>query len=106
MTLEQEIRTRLAAYLDGGLSLEDFDHWFAGATWDVRHSDPAAAELVYEVELLVAEFTSGHRFESELRDELRRVLQNYRIQLGPPPQRTSATSRTLEVKATLLPAAP
>jgi len=72
--LEQEIRRRVSAFVAGQSSFEDFSLAFAPLTWDVPADDPAAQRLASEAELAVAEFTSGHRTEHQLRQELARFL--------------------------------
>lgn len=71
-SLELAIRERLAAYLDGEMSLDDFKDWLVGATWDVEQSgEPAAIDLAYDVKLLLAEHSSEGFPETELRTLLR-----------------------------------
>lgn len=78
MTHHSPIATTLPAkarrYLAGQLPFRAFYAWFTAATWDIHRREPAAAPLVYAVELLIAEYTSRHRTEAELREGLERVL--------------------------------
>jgi len=72
--LEREIRHLVSRFVAGQSTFPDFDAAFARTTWDVPASDPGAQRLTYDVELPIAEFTSAHRTEQELRRELSRVL--------------------------------
>lgn len=66
------IRAALAHYLAGEISLVDFDRWFTPSTWDIeRQADPEAEALADEIDLRLAEYTSGHWTEPELRQKLR-----------------------------------
>ena len=72
-TLEQEIRSKLADLVAGQLSLSSFHEWLAPVIWGVEdQKDPGAAELVYSIELAIAEYTAGYRTFSYLIKELER----------------------------------
>ena len=72
--LEHEIREHLRRYVDGRISLREFDAWFVPATREVdRTGPPEAIDLTYEVFLRLAEYTNGDWTESELKEILRRV---------------------------------
>lgn len=71
-SLEREVRQQLARYASGEILLAEFQTWFVPNTWTVeRDADPKASQLVYRIELLLAEYSSGHWTESELRTKLR-----------------------------------
>ena len=60
---------RIRNYLVGGESLDDFEDWFVSRSWDVHLTDDlAAANLVAEIELRLAEFSEEHWSEGELRN--------------------------------------
>lgn len=66
--LDKQIRLKVQEYLQGDISLEEFDDWFVPKTWDVHLSDNREAEyLTEEIEHLFNEFTSEHT--SDYRDE-------------------------------------
>jgi len=66
-----EIRDRLAQYLDGEISLGQFEEWFVPVAWGVpRTANECTLALVGEIELRLAEFSSGHWTEPELRTKL------------------------------------
>jgi len=83
-SLDIEIRDKLASYLVGEISLRDFEDWFVPVSWNVIHSgNQVAVNLVYEIELWIAEFSDGFWSEDELKDQLRPLVENYRIELEP-----------------------
>ena len=66
-----ELRNQLRRYLDGAISLSEFDEWFVPATLNVEQSgDPAAEDLTWEIYLRIAEFSHGDWTEAELKDML------------------------------------
>lgn len=69
MSLDQDIRSHLRNYLRGEATFREFEDWFVDATWDARNAsgDFATLSLIYGVERVVSEFTSGHRTEKQLR---------------------------------------
>ena len=71
---ELSIRSHLADYLDGRMSLAEFTDWMVGAVWEIeRYGEPNAAALGYAIELALAEQTSGLWNQAELGSELRRL---------------------------------
>ena len=75
-SLFRELLMRLASYLGGNSTLEQFRDWFDVETWDLDlQSDTLLGQTVGEIELRIAEFTSGHRTEDELRAMLQPLLQ-------------------------------
>lgn len=74
--LLSEIRDHLRGYLSHETSLSEFRDWFDTETWDtLDSSSPATQQIAGEIELRIAEFTNGHRTESELRTMLQPLLQ-------------------------------
>jgi hypothetical protein len=85
-SLENEMREKLASYLFGEISLEDFEDWFVSASWNVNQSkNQAAINIVYEIELRLAEYSDGFRSEVELKNLLRPLVENYQVELAPIP---------------------
>ncbi|MGO8761579.1 MAG: hypothetical protein ACLP2P_02315 [Desulfobaccales bacterium] len=81
-SLENEIRDKLASYLLEEISLEDFVDWFVPTSWNVAQcTNQNAINLVYEIELWLAEYSDGHWNEHELKNHLRQLVTNYRIDL-------------------------
>lgn len=85
-SLDNEIREKLASYLVGEISLEDFEDWFVSASWNVSQSkNQSAINMVYEIELRLAEYSDGFRSEDELKNLLRPLVENYQVELAPIP---------------------
>lgn len=75
-SLLSEIRAQLGRYLNGKSSLRQFREWFDVETWGLAaESDSPARQLAGEIELRIAEFTSGHRTEEDLRSSFQALLQ-------------------------------
>ena len=71
-SLDQEVCSQLVRYLANQLPLNEFRDWFDQSTWEVDQSgSPEAMRLASEIELRLAEFSSGHWTEDELRQQLR-----------------------------------
>jgi hypothetical protein len=77
MVSAQELRAKIASYVSGEVSLDDLDEWFSANTWNMHQddSDAEAQELAAKVELLLAEHSSGHLLDGELRSDLQREIQ-------------------------------
>ena len=73
-SLEQSIREAVMQYIAGLVPLRGFQEWFASRTWDVGVESEELRQLVNEIDLLLAEFSSGHWTEEELKSK----LQQYR----------------------------
>jgi hypothetical protein len=81
-SLDIEIRERLASYLVDEISLGEFEDWFVAASWDVIHRESRIAiELVYDIELLLAEYSNGCWNEDELKGHFIPLVQEYRIEM-------------------------
>ena len=86
MTLEidLEIRDWLGQYLDGKISLRQFEDWFVPAAWGIpRTASPGTLRLVGEIELRLAEFSNGHWTEPELRAKLEPLATFYQTEVVP-----------------------
>lgn len=68
-TLVDDLRREIGRYVSGEIDLWDLDDWLNARTLNLPHGDPAFA-LSREVSLLIAELTSGHRTEDEVRSSL------------------------------------
>ena len=79
--LEQSVRDMLFQYLTGKSTLRSFMERFIPATWDVE-SDTTLHGLVSEIKLRVAEYTSGHRTEKELKRLLGVVASMFEIRVA------------------------
>jgi hypothetical protein len=82
-SLDNEIRDNLASYLLREISLSDFEDWFVSASWNVVQSkNQDSIDLVYEIELLLAEFSNGDWSEEELKDNFRPLVSNISATIG------------------------
>jgi len=83
MIAESEIREQLARFLAGEIPLDEFEDWFVQRSWDAHlDSEQSAQKLAYAVELRLAEHSSGHLSEQELRQELRPFVQQYSVSVS------------------------
>ena len=88
--LNLQIREQLVKYLASEVSLREFQRWFVPATWDLKATDNASTyKLVSDIGLLLAEYTSGHLSEDELRNDLRSFVEPVTLVFG-----TSASTST------------
>ena len=77
---EIEIREQLARFLAKEISLDTFEDWFAPRSWNFHQaSSQVLREMVSEIELLLAEFSSRHLTEDDLRSRLGPFATSYRI---------------------------
>ena len=66
--LDLAIREQVARYLAGEISLSAFQDWFIPQAWNIdKRADRFIAELVHGIELKLAEYSSGHWAEDELK---------------------------------------
>jgi hypothetical protein len=81
-TTVHDIQFHLSRYLSNTTSLEDFRDWFDHETWGLAaESDSPARRMAGEIELRIAELTSSHLTEDDLRklliplvpDEVRQI---------------------------------
>jgi hypothetical protein len=81
LSLDDDIRNKLANYLVGEISLEEFEDWFVSASWNVNQSkNKDAINIVYEIELWLSEYYDNFRSEDELKFLLRPLVENYVIE--------------------------
>lgn len=79
--MELQLRNRLAQYLNGEVTLEDFEEWFLAATWDDGQDGDLGA-LVSAIRHRLAEFSNGDWSEAELKDLLKPLAVRYHLTLG------------------------
>jgi len=83
LNLDLAIRDKLASYLVGEISLAEFEDWFVPASWNVAQSNNQnAINLVYEIELWLAEYSDGHWREDELKQHFRSLVIDYKVDIG------------------------
>jgi hypothetical protein len=86
------LRERLTDLVEGETTLEEFDEWFAVNTWDDSNVSLDARQLANRVELVLAEFTSGHWVWPEVLSELERLAQRMEVVWGGAPIRTTGAT--------------
>ena len=88
MALRDEVGRRIAAFVTGQTSLNQLREWFEPLSWQLAEilgdADMPSADqqLVFDVDLLLSEYTSGHRDEQEVRSALLPRVATYRAVLG------------------------
>jgi hypothetical protein len=110
--LDLEIHAWLRHYLRGAATLDDFEDWFAPATWHVERSgNVQAIELADEIRLALVDVSAGEMTEDEFRalaasldtqrtDRIRFFQTAIRRQLGVGPSERPL-NRTLTLAATV-----
>ena len=79
-SLSAEIRDRLAHYLAEEMPLSAFWEWFMSQTWDIGQDvDQRIADLAYDIQLLLFEFSDGVWTEEELKSRMRAYSHNTAI---------------------------
>ena len=87
MALMESIRNHLLPYLAGDKHLGRVRRVARREHLGAHLSDPAAADLKYTLKHLVAEYTSGHRSEVDLRPALVPIAKD----MGPSPDASSSS---------------
>src|SRR5215475_1502128 len=78
--LSQEILDRVRSYVEGYVTLDDFEVWFVPATLAVHQSnDQEAQEIAGTINLWLAEFSNGDRTEHEIRELFGSLLPRVRF---------------------------
>lgn len=94
----QEIRDRLARYIAGELSLKAFEDWLIPATWEIhKFGDQDLVALAGAVKRRLAEFSSGHWTEEELKRQLMPMVTRYKLDLVSAPH-TASSSELKEIR--------
>jgi hypothetical protein len=103
MIAESQIREKLGRYLRGDVSLDSFEDWLVERSWGMhKDSQESAQRLASAIELRLAEHSSGHLGERELKDELRQFANPPVVEISfgnvqPAPQLEPATNDKLVV---------
>ena len=95
MVTAHEISARLRQVALSGISLDAFDEWLSGASWDMhKDSDPAAIKMVGEIERLFAEYERGLISEKNLLQHFQRLSGYFPFSIGDAPTVTPAGNTT------------
>ena len=71
-----QIRQKLFDWLDGRISLRQFEAWFVPATWDAHQSSAETKAFVDDIELNLFEYSDGHMTQDELWHALLTLVQS------------------------------
>jgi hypothetical protein len=75
MITEAQIQQQLFGYLIRELSLNQFEDWLVGQSWNMhRDSNKAAQRLVGAIELRLAEYSNDHLTDDALERELKGLM--------------------------------
>ena len=78
--IELNVYRSLVSYFTGAISLTEFRHRFDSLSWDTQEWN---SDLLGHIELALAEFSSGHRTEQELKDVLKANSPNLTVWIEP-----------------------
>lgn len=68
-TLWNNIRENLIDYITGKIPLSNFEDWLVPASWNVhQNEDRSTTNLVFAIELKLAEYSNGLWTEDELKE--------------------------------------
>jgi hypothetical protein len=70
---EKELRRLISSYVAAQTAFEDFNVEFSVCASNLEEDEPVAS-IIDKADLLVAEFTSGHRDEQDLKRALLQIL--------------------------------
>lgn len=100
------ILEHVAEVVQGNESIESFEEWLIGYTWDIGDGseDIAALEVARELQLSLAEFLAGHLDNAHLLRRLRHQLEHIYASTGPI-VRSSTSSRIVRHPVSLRTAA-
>lgn len=75
MLVESKLREEIIALVEGKLSLDEFEDRFVADSWNMHQVDsPSSVALASAVELRLAEHSSGHLSESDMKAELSKLV--------------------------------
>lgn len=67
-----QIRLKLSDWIEGRISLTEFEDWFVPATWNIHQDNDAEAEgLTDLIELSLSEYSGGYLTVHELKERLK-----------------------------------
>lgn len=80
LDLENKIRDHIYQYIQGHISLNEFQAWFIPATWNIHQiGEPVTRGMVAQIIGRLAEYLNGDWSQEEFKDILRRIAQNITI---------------------------
>lgn len=76
------LNQRISELLQGTVTFGEFDAWLAGSTWEDSDVSPDTLPLVRSIQLVFAEFSSGHRTWPGVRRYLSEIAKWVNIQVS------------------------
>lgn len=76
MNIPTDLKSRLSAYLQGNVGLDEFRIWFATILRTANQYGEAVQKLVWSVDRELASFGSERTSKSELRENLNRIVES------------------------------
>jgi hypothetical protein len=75
MISQADVNNQLRRFVEGAVSLDDFEDWLVAHSWNMhKDSDSEAQKLVGAVELALAEYSNDHISLSDLQFEFQSIL--------------------------------
>jgi len=72
-----DLENKLKDYIAGDITLSEFEGWFVPAYWNIHHRrDDDLSQIVYEIELRLAEYSNGDWSEEELKGLLLFIMRD------------------------------
>jgi hypothetical protein len=100
MVSVHQIRLRLADWINGEISLAEFEDWFVPETWDIHKlGDKEAEDLVDEIELNLSEYSGGYLSKEELQASLKRLVSPIIVINWNRPDAIPVSGQSLRVKS-------
>ena len=91
--LEGTVRSKVSEFAAVRLDLRSLQDWLAPIIWEIEGKrDPGARELVYTIELAIAEYSAGHLLECDFRAQLESL-----VVFGPDSRETAACNQWLSI---------
>jgi hypothetical protein len=79
MTFDPQIREQISRYLTGTIDAADLETWLSAVTWDIDEEPQATRQLAFDALRLTSEAANGDWTETELRDQLRGLIQTVHL---------------------------
>jgi len=83
MISDSQIREQAKKFLDQEIDLDTLEDWMVRNTWNIHQTGNEAAEqITFAIEESLAEHSSNHISDQQLREELRRLIEPARQPLA------------------------
>ena len=68
-----DIQIKIADFLAEQITFGEFQDWIAEIAWDIEDSTLPESQLIYGIELRIAEYGAGHLPREDFIDELKKM---------------------------------